>query len=270
MRSIFEFDDYKTWMKAKIQLKPQNGRGEISRIAEKLSVHVTLVSQILRGEKDFTIEQAHAIAEYFKINDLETDYFMNLVQLSRAGTAPLKEFFKRQQAELKQKSLHLKNRINVDRELTPEESARFYSSWIYSAIRVFCSIGNSKSKAEIGDQFHLSSKDLNEAVDFLLSAGLLKLSDEGYSVGPQRTHAAFGSPFLKSHLNNWRTKVIESAHALTANELMYSACLSISKKDFAMLRERFAETVKEVNNTVKSTDPEEMVIFNLDWTVLKP
>ena len=270
MRSIFEFEDYKTWMKAKIQLKPQNGRGEISRIAESLKVHVTLVSQILRGDKDFTVEQAHTIAEYFGINALETDYFMNLVQMNRAGTKPLKDFFKRQQAELKAKSLHLKNRVNVDRVLTTEESAKFYSSWIYSAIRVFCSIGNNKTKAEIGDHFQLKSLELNESVDFLLSAGLLKMNEQGYVVGPQRTHAAFGTPFLKSHLNNWRTKALESAHSLTQEELMYSSCLSISKKDFTTLREKLAQTVKEVNETVKSTEPEEMVVFNLDWTILKP
>ena len=257
-------------MKAKIQLKPQNGRGEISRIAESLNVHVTLVSQILRGDKDFTVEQAHSIAEYFGIYDLETDYFMNLVQANRAGTKPLRDFFKRQQTELKEKLLHLKNRINVDRLLTTEESAKFYSSWIYSAIRVYCSIGSSKSKAEIGDHFQLKSKELNEAVDFLLSAGLLKINDQGYVVGPQRTHAAFGTPFLKSHLQNWRVKALESAHALSQEELMYSSCLSISKNDFAKLRERLAETVKEVNETVKYTEPEEMVVFILDWTILKP
>lgn len=270
MRSIFEFDDYKTWMKAKIHLKPQHGRGEISRIAECLNVHVTLVSQILRNDKDFTIEQAHTIAEYFGINDLETDYFMNLVQMNRAGTASLKEFFKRQQAELKAKSLHLKNRLNVDRNLTTEESARFYSSWLYSAIRVYCSIGEGKTKEEIAIQFQLKNKELNDAIDFLISTGLLKLKDQGYVVGPQRTHAAFGTPFLKSHLSNWRTKTLESIHSLTPEELMYSSCLSISKKDFAILRERFAEAVKAVNETVQSTEPEEMVVFNLDWTLLKP
>lgn len=270
MRSIFEFDDYKTWMKAKIHLKPQHGRGEISRIAECLNVHVTLVSQILRNDKDFTIEQAHSIEEYFGINDLETDYFMNLVQMNRAGTTSLKEFFKRQREELKAKSLNLKNRINVDRTLTTEESARFYSSWIYSAIRVFCSIGEPKTKEDIGVKFQLNKKELNDAIDFLTSTALLNLKDQGYVVGPQRTHAAFGTAFLKSHLSNWRTKALESVHSLSAEELMYSSCLSISKKDFAKIRERFAEAVKEVNETVKSTEPEEMVIFNLDWTLLKP
>ena len=270
MKSLFEIQDYKSWIKLRIKSLPHGGRGEISRMAQHLGVHVTLVSQILKGDKDFTIEQGYSLTEYFALNDLEAEFFVVLIQFNRAGTHGLRKFFEKRMGELIQKSQDLKKRLPFDRQLSTEESATFYSDWRFSAVRVFTSLEDGKTFEEIQKHFHLSIQQAHRIVDFLVSTGLCEKKNNFYHVGSQQTHVAFGSPFLKSHLSNWRNKAVESSDGLKIEELMYSSCLSLSRKDFALIKERLAEVVKSVQLAVKETDPQELVIFNLDWAILKP
>src|SRR4051812_25961989 len=111
MMSVFQFDEYKAYVQQWIRTKPQGGRGEVMKIAAALGVHSTLVSQVLKGSKDFTLEQAHALSGHIGLTDLEREYLLALVQRDRAGTAELKRFFIAQLDKLKRQSLRISQRI---------------------------------------------------------------------------------------------------------------------------------------------------------------
>src|ERR1039457_3217815 len=83
---LFEFDNYKEFVRKKLRGTTNKGHGQYSRIAEHLSIHTSMVSQVFGGEKHLTFEQACGICNYFGFTELETDYFIALVQLDRAGT----------------------------------------------------------------------------------------------------------------------------------------------------------------------------------------
>ncbi len=270
MKSLFELQDYKAWIHQHIRRLPHGGRGELSRIGKYLGIHVSLVSQILRGDKDFTVEQAHTLTEYFGLNEIETQFFVLLVQINRAGTHTLKSFFLKRRDQLIQFSHELKNRLPIDRQLNHEESAQFYSSWLYSAVRVYTSLDQGKTSEEVQKQFHLSPKASSDVLNFLLQVGLCGKEKDRYIVGPQSTHVPFGSPFLKSHLSNWRIKSLESMNELKTEEMMYSSCLSLSESDFTLIREQLAEMIKSIQAKVKETRSEKIVVFNLDWCFLRP
>src|SRR5258708_22019785 len=121
--SLFNYSQYKPYLRDRIRLMPKNGRGQVLAFANALSIHPTLVSQILRGSKDFTLEQAHSLCEYLGMVGLEADYFLTLVQIERSGTAKLKNYYKQKLAKMKQESLSLAKRVTRDRDLTEEEKA---------------------------------------------------------------------------------------------------------------------------------------------------
>ena len=77
---IYEYSDYKEYINAYIRELPKNGRGQFLQISKSLRVHSTLISQILKGEKHFTQEQAFAITVYFSMSELETEYFLEMYQ----------------------------------------------------------------------------------------------------------------------------------------------------------------------------------------------
>ena len=82
---IFEFADYKRFLKAFIKNLPRRGHGEAGRLAKSLGTNSTFISQILNGQANLSAEQAYKVAQHFAFNQIETDYFMNLVSMNRAG-----------------------------------------------------------------------------------------------------------------------------------------------------------------------------------------
>ena len=92
--SIYIFSDYRAYLRDYIQKLPKKGRGEVGQIARYLRIHSSLISQILSGSKDFSHEQAQDLTSYLGLNTLETDYFILLVQHSKAGTKKLKDYLK--------------------------------------------------------------------------------------------------------------------------------------------------------------------------------
>src|SRR5687767_9229807 len=98
--SLFGCEDYREYVRAKIQSRPKSGRGELMRIAKCLGIHTTTLSQILRGVRQLSGEQAFALAEYFGLNEEEARYFLLLVQYDRTGNQKLRSFLKKQLEEI--------------------------------------------------------------------------------------------------------------------------------------------------------------------------
>ncbi len=262
--SVFEFSDYRKFLKQLIKTFPQGGRGVWARLSENLNVNATMVSQIMSGTKDFSIEQAQSVAIFLGLQKLEADYFILLVQIERAGTHELKSYFKEKIDELKKDSLKISKRIKSDRKLTDLERSIFYSSKNYSAIHLFCSIGKGATVESIAKKFDLPRVRVHEILQFLVSTGLCSQHSHYYRTGNQTIHVDKGSPFLIKHHGNWRIEAIKKSEILSDEELMFTANVSLSKEDFLKVRETLVRTIQEVVETVKASPSEEVANLNID------
>jgi uncharacterized protein (TIGR02147 family) len=262
--SIFEFCDYKTFLKAEIKLRPKGGRGQLRLLSQQLSVNSTMISQIVSGDKDFTIEQAQKVAEFLVLPKLETDYFILLVQIERAGTHALKRYFTEKLAEMKKESRKVSQRLKHDRKLTDLEKSVFYSSALYSAIHLYTSVDNGKTLEDIIEKFDISRARAQDIVQFLVASSLCTQENAIFKMGTQSTHVEKGSPFLIKHHSNWRIAAIQKSESLSDEELMFTANISLSQKDFAHLREILIKTIQSLGEKVKDSPAEEIANVNLD------
>lgn len=278
MVSIFEFDTYREYLRAHIQSLPKGGRGELSSIAKLLRVNTTWISQIMSGSQDFTVDQAHALSLYLGHRELEMDYFFLLIQMERAATSDLKTHLKKKLKNLKNESLKVANRMDHQKKLSETERAIFYSSWIYSAVHVFSSLSDSgsnneseggKTLEEIAARFDLSRPRAVEILHFLTSSGIVTEQSGRYSPGVQSTFLEQGSPHLLKHHSSWRVKAIQKSETLSEKEMMVTGQYSLSREDFMKLREKLAGFLKELSESLKDTNPEEIVCLNLDWFYLQ-
>src|ERR1700722_18541431 len=134
MLSIFDFDNYHAYMSKRIKLMPNQGNGLGRKLAEHMGIHTSLVSQILQGQRELNPDYAASMADFFGMNDLETDYFLALVHLEKAGNEIMRKAARRQVNALKKKAADLAQTTPYPKILTEEQIAIFYSSWMYSAI----------------------------------------------------------------------------------------------------------------------------------------
>ena len=262
--NIFEYDDYKEALKLYIR-NHGKARGAFKNLAEYLGVHATLVSQILSGSKDFTEEQIFSACEFLGIAKLECHYLWLLVQIERAGSVKLKNHYQELKNELRKQSLQVSNRVQKNRKLSQDEKAIFYSSWIYSAVQVASTLDRNVDFEFICDRFHLSPAKAREILDFLIQIQMVVEKEGRFYPGATSTHLEKKSPFIVKHHTSWRLKAIQAAENLSDEELIYSANFSVSKKDFATLREEMVQVIQRFLNVVKDSPAEEVAQFNLDF-----
>lgn len=258
-KSILKFTDYKAY------IRQLSSHGTAKIMAHHLGVNSTMISQILSGPKDFTLEQGEKLLSFFNLKGPEAEYFLILIQIERAGTKSLKDFLQKRAEQIRSEGKEVKRHILVDRDLTAEEKSTFYSSWIYSAIQIFTSIEGGKTFEEISNALRVERGRLVEVMEFLVEKGLCTLEAGVYRPGVQSTHIEKGSPFLIQHHNNWRVKALEKSESLLDQELMFTANISLSEADFHKLREKLLQTIREFMDVVKPSPAEIVANLNIDF-----
>lgn len=265
MVSIFQFSDYRGFLKKRFDEMPKKGYGQASKLATAIGVHTTLISQVLSGIKTFTLEQASLVAEFFGLNDLETEYFLLLVQLDRAGNESLKKNLKKQIDNLKARSSELVNRMRSDKKLSEEERAVFYSDWIYSAVRQLTAIKEFHNLDAIAAYLNLSTKRTKEIIDFLLATGLCQQEKNRLVVGPSHTHLESSSPWVRTHHMNWRQRALQELNREEKAKIHYTGPMTLSKEDALVVREMIAKFLEEIKKVVDPSPSEELRCLNIDW-----
>ena len=64
--------------------------GSLTLLAKQASCQPTRISRIVSGKGHLTLEQAHRLVNHWKLNPLESEYFLTLVQYERAKTEEYK------------------------------------------------------------------------------------------------------------------------------------------------------------------------------------
>lgn len=264
--NLFEFDDYRSYLRGFIATLPNHGRGELSKLARLLRVNNTLISQVLAGSREFSLEQGHEIAKYLALTELEMDYFSLLIQISRSGSEEHKLYLHKKKLRLRHEALKLVKRVEHQHQLSEASRAIFYSSWLYSAVHLFTSMyKEGVSASQISHQFHLTSGRTQEIIGFLAQNGLIKENNSKWCISIQSTFIEQGSVHLVHHHRNWRMKASEFAENLADSDLMITAQVSVSRQDFEKIREEMVQFIKKISIQVIDSPPENLVSLNLDW-----
>ena len=260
----FEFNDYKQFLWHFIENQPKKGRGLIKTIGQYLRIDPSQVSQVLSGSKDFE-EQAMLLTGFIGLNELETDYFLTLVQIERAGSKILKDHYLKKKEKIKKDSLNVKEHIRPDRVLSDYEKSVFYSSYLYSAVRLSTSIGDGLTISEIAERMYLPREKVTAIIKFLLECNLCVEKNGRYQMGAQHTHVDRSSPFLSRHHHNWRVKALERTESISEQELQYTGPVSINAEDFQVIRDLLVAAIAKSLETVKKSEATDVACLLIDW-----
>ncbi len=266
----FGENDYRSALRKWVAERPNRGRGELKAMAEKIGVPSPVFSQILSGARELSEDHAYLLCDYMEFTGHQRDYFITLVQISRASHYGYKEHLKKKLEQIREKTQNLSTRLEYEATLTEADQAEFYSSWVYSAVRLFSGMSpHGVSLEEICREFHLERDRAIHIIQFLLRARLIGIKNSLYVMGPSRTHVAKDSPFVSRHHTNWRIRATERSQNLKSHELMFTSPLTLSEQDFSQLKEKMLALIQEVSETVKESPSEKLACFNLDFFEVK-
>lgn len=267
--TIFEYANYRAFLKTTIANFPKNGRGQVNQIAKHIGVHPTLVSQVLSGQRDFSVEQIHRLSHYLGLPPIETDFLILLLHRERAGTVELKKYYSAKIEELKKASLKIANRLEEHRTLNDFERSIFYSSWLYMAVWLFTSVDNGQTIDAVSQRLSISRAQASEILTFLKGVQLCAEENGIYRMLSKHLHLEHGSPFLARHHTHWRVKSLQRIEDLSEEELLFTSPFSVSKKDFAKIREEIIKVIKSTSAIIKDSPAEDIACLNFELFWIK-
>ncbi|MGE3608510.1 MAG: TIGR02147 family protein [Bacteriovoracaceae bacterium] len=263
-------DTYRSFLEKKLEENASNKRGMTSRLAEFMGVNTSFISQVLNGDKHFSLEQVMKLSSYLSLSELDEEYLLLLLQHERAGTTQLKNYFEKKLKNIRERRSKVSEVISENKTLSEIDQSIFYSNWYYSAIRLSTDIEGLEDTHELAKFLNLPHNLVLQVVNFLLSKNLLIKAENKLKIGPKSTHLPDDSQFIYSHHQNWRIKAMENySHFKKNDDLAFSAPLTISEKDFLEVREVLLNQIKTISKIVSSSKSEKLACLNIDYFKIK-
>ena len=246
-------------------LKTHGGRGAGQRLAAAMQVHPSLVSQVARGNRILTPDQAEAAAHFLSLVKLETEFFVGLVERELAATPLLRKRLEERLLEVRHRAHEVRAQLSENRELDEREQARFYSSGAYSAVRLATSLPQGKTVQGIAQLLDLPRMRVAEILEFLEGKGLIERDERGrLKLGAARVHVPSTSPFVVNHHRNWRARSSLHLEALTDEELAFTSPMTLATKDLPKVKAILLAAVAQIREVVQGSEPEELVAVTID------
>lgn len=266
MFEFFSCIDYKQIVTERIKAEPKGGHGTYKKLASSLKISTTLVSQVFNGPKDLSLEQAFLVTKHFGFSTLETDYFVALVNLARAGNHTFKAYCHQQVDLLRQRAKQPKEHIQPDGEIDPLTRVQYYGDWRYTATRLAFDIKRINSANDAAELLGLPLKDIQVIVDFLLEHSLIEIDGRSYKIGKRHIHLDRDSPLFRMRQTQWRLLGLSKIDSKPQDsDLFYTSTVTLSQASANRIVDILMNAIKTVNQEVLESESEELRCLNLDW-----
>lgn len=263
--SVFDFKDYREFLRAWIDGHPRGSRGQVSKMATAIGVSSSMMSLVLKGDETLTPEHVAELCHFLGLNELEEEYLNLLVELDRAGSPRLKQRLQKKLAAAKGQSLKISQRVRRDKELADDTKALYYSHWYFTGIRNLIAIEGYQDAQAVAERLRLPISTVNQCLQFMLEHGLCRKEGDRIVYGPAFTHLEAESPFVSRHHQNWRNKAFEHMIAWEPKNLFYTSPMSLSESAAAEVRALLPTVIEKVQKIAGPSASEKVYCLNLDW-----
>lgn len=265
MSRVFEFTQYKQYLRSSFETLAKTRKGVRSRFAEALKCRSGYVTQVLNGDAHLSLEQACFANEFLGHSEDEASFFLLLVTYARAGTQELRKAMKRQIDKAREHQLNMKNRFSVERQMSEQEQAVIYGSWHFLAILTLLTVPGYQVKERIAEKLTLPARKVSEALRFLEEAGFVTSKAGMYVPGVKRTHLPKDSPLITTHHLNWRLKGLQAIENPLDQNLHYSSVVSLSEADSAIVKNRMIQAIEEIAGVIGPSKEEKVYSLCMDF-----
>ncbi|MGE0631738.1 MAG: TIGR02147 family protein [Pseudobdellovibrionaceae bacterium] len=263
MISVFDFTDYREFLLAK-RKEGSHLRGFQTKMANAAGCQRAYLSQVMHGHVQLTPDHGIGLAELFELNEDEREYLLNLINLERARTKLLKDWFIKRLKAQQQARQNLAKRLQANEEIQSHHEIEYYSKWYFSAIHILVGIPQFSSPKEIAIRLGLSVETVNATLTSLGKMGLVEQNGKRWDRSKQILHVAQSKPMNVINHLNWRHKAIGDIQHEPEHSLHYTAIHSLSVKDMEVLRTIFVEAIAKSRAVVGPSKDEELICLTCD------
>ncbi|MBL7671084.1 MAG: DUF4423 domain-containing protein [Bdellovibrionaceae bacterium] len=262
MTELWEFTDYIQYLNAWVKTR---GHGSKSVLAKTLGVQTAYLSLVLKQKAHLSLEQALRAKNLFEFGQQETEFFLLLVQKTKAGSEDLRRVIEQQIAAFLARQTPLKEKIKSSIGFTIEEQAKYFSSWHYAAVHTALLVPGLQNQKKLEDYFGLPTEVIVETIDFLEKLGLAHKQQGRLTVGPFRMHLDSDSELINMHHYHWRMQALVNIQRKRSKDLHYSSILSLSHDDTVYFKKKLMDLILLFEQRLQESKDEALFSLGIDW-----
>lgn len=236
-RDMFDYLSYRDLLTAEFNRRQvRNPRYSLRSFAKDLELSPGRLSEILSQKQGLSEEVASNVAKKLKLNAMETDYFINLVESEHARSKSKREIAK----------IRLKKFGHNPESQLKMEYFKIISDWYHFAIMELTNLHGFKNEpAWIANQLGITEKEAQEGVERMIQVGLLELKKKKL-VGTKKTLVKTPSDVPSEHIKRHHFQVLKKAlEALYNHDVdqrdFYTMTLAIDKESLPELKQVLKE-----------------------------
>lgn len=263
-RQLFSTKNYRTFIRKMIESQ-EGKRGYKKRLADCAGCQAAYLSQVLAEKAELTPEQAERLCQFWALSQLESEYFFQLVNLARAGTASLRERISLRLLEVKSEWQNKNSSFEKASVSEPDSAALYYCHWLHSAIHVLVTVPALATAAALAKHLQQSESVVKEALEDLRRIGLVVETEGRWRTTQGQIHAAQKDFFAELHHKNWRLKALEPRKGGKKIGIRYTSVHTISEADFLKLRDLLDEAIRNSRKLIEPSPEETGACLVIDY-----
>ncbi|HVK60338.1 MAG TPA: TIGR02147 family protein [Bdellovibrionales bacterium] len=264
MKTVFEFKDYKAYLKDVLKTKTPKW-GSISRMAEAAGCQRAYLSRVLNSEVHITPDHAFGIAAFLRLSEAESDFFLLLVDQERASSAAYRVRVNEKISRMRREHDDLQKRVNRPSVAHELKEFTYYSSWLFSALHIIVSIPELQTTAAIARRLQLPEAVVLDGLKQLEEWSFVVQQRDKWKFGSSEIHIPKNSPLVALHHANWRQRAVLDAQNWRSNGIHFSVVQSIDASAWDEIRRRVIDLIEEASRIAGPSKSEKLVCFTTDF-----
>jgi uncharacterized protein (TIGR02147 family) len=267
--SPLKFANYKEFLQKLIKARKE--RGYQSQMSRAMNCQAAYLSQVLKGKVDLTEDHAVKLAQFLKLNALESDYFILLVRLGRAATPELRKYLEERRVELLDKEDELQNKVHAKSARDTEEfSAKYFASFLPLLVHISTSSKHYQTVSELKERFGLSAVQIETTLKFLEEYKLVVRSfekgEEKWKFSGESIHLPKSSSMNVPYQVSLRTLALKSIQEKKFKEnLHFSSVFTMDKKSYKEIFEILNRAIEDSHKVIHDSGTEEVYSMSIDY-----
>ncbi len=262
--NIFEYEQYKVFLKNLIKENPKN-RGFKAYLAQIAGCERSYLSQVLNSKAQLTPDHAYNISIALDMSPLEQEYWMLLVELGRIATPTYKRFITNKIKSLQTQSNDMKNKFHDPPQLPEKAEILYFSKWYMVAIHLLCGVIKQDQLTQISKHLSLPKEVVEKALNELEQLKLLLKKNNSWRPTQEVLYVHKSSPLCDIHHMNWRQQALLDIQIKNPDSLHLTAVHSISKENFEKIKQILFSSIKSGMEISQNSSEEMLACLNIDY-----
>lgn len=248
-------------------------RGYKASMSRAMGCQASYLSQVLVAKVNITPEQALALTEFWELRELETEYFLKLVDYERSGTERLRRRLREQIEDIRQETKRLRSHHDDDTKplvkVRPEDAIFYWANWECPAIYEYLKMEGKRLASQIASRFLIPVEHVQILLGRLKTMGLVRADGDLWSADGNIELAVDELGLIQAFHRSIRERANYRLITPGTNLVTFTSLGSVSRADIpkisSFLREMADRTAKM---QVESTEKDELVSLCVDFFIV--